>query len=93
MDDYFEEMGAKLIKTISNGEKSVRIYQFADGSVSSSDGNFSSNINDESFEDALEEFEEGWREINLNTRDWADRYGCDDDEVQDFMDSDSYWTD
>lgn len=88
MDDYFEEMGAKLIKTISNGEKSVRIYQFANGSVSSSDGNFSSNINDKYFEDALEEFEEGWREVNWNTHDWADWYGCDEDEVDDCIDDD-----
>ena len=57
MEDYFEEMNGKVIKTISNGEESVYIYQFENGDVRSSDGNFFSNINDDCFDDALEEFD------------------------------------
>ena len=53
MEDYFEEMNGKVIKTISNGEESVYIYQFENGDVRSSDGNFFSNINDYCFDDAL----------------------------------------
>ena len=47
MEDYFEEMNGKVIKTISNGEESVYIYQFENGDVRSSDGNFFGNINDD----------------------------------------------
>jgi hypothetical protein len=88
MKDYFEEMGGKLIKTISNGEESVYIYELENGDVQSSDGNFFSNVNDDSFDDALEEFECGWREVHWNREDWADWYGCDEDEVDDVMDDD-----
>ena len=88
MEDYLEEMGARLIKTISNGEESVEIYQFENGEIRSSDDCFSANINDESFEDELDEFEEGWRETHWNRSDWADYYGCDEDEVDDAMDDD-----
>ena len=88
MEDYFEEMSGKIIKTISNGEESVYIYQFENGDVRSSDGNFFSNINDDYFDDALEEFECGWREVHWNRSDWADWYGCDEDEVDDAMDDD-----
>ena len=88
MEDYFEEMGGKVIKIISNGEESVYIYQFENGDVRSSDGNFLSNVNDDSFDDALEEFECGWREVHWNRSDWADYYGCDEDEVDDCMDDD-----
>lgn len=93
MEDYFEELDGELIKTISNGEKSVYIYQFENGDVRSSDGNFFGNVNDDCFDDALEEFECDWREVNWNRSDWVDWYGCDEDEVDDCMDSDSYWTD
>ena len=88
MDEYFEEMDGELIKTISNGEESVLIYRFPNGEVRSSDGYFFSNINDDSFEDALEEFECGWREIHWNRSDWADYYGCDEDQLDDVMDDD-----
>ena len=79
MEDYFEEMNGKVIKTISNGEESVGIYQLENGDVRSSDGNFLSNINDDSFDDALEEFECGWREVHWNRSDWADYYGCNEE--------------
>lgn len=88
MENYFEESNSKLIKTISNGEESVGIYQLENGDVRSSDGNFFSNINDDSFDDVLEEFECGWREVHWNRSDWADYYGCDEDEVDDVMDDD-----
>lgn len=88
MEDYFEEINGKVIKIISNGEESVYIYQFENGDVSSSDGNFFGNINDDSFDDALEEFECGWREVHWNRSDWADYYGCDEDEIDDVMDDD-----
>jgi len=88
MNEYFEEMDGELIKTISNGEESVLIYRFPNGEVRSSDGYFFSNINDDSFEDALEEFECGWREIHWNRSDWADYYGCDEDQLDDAMDDD-----
>lgn len=88
MENYFEESNSKLIKTISNGEESVGIYQLENGDVRSSDGNFFLNINDDSFDDALEEFECGWREVHWNRLDWADYYGCDEDEVDDVMDDD-----
>lgn len=87
-EDYFEEMGAKVIKVISNGEESVRIYQFENGEVRSSDDRFFANVNDDNFEDALEEFECGWREVHWNKSDWADYYGCSEDEVEDCMDDD-----
>ena len=88
MDEYFEEMDGELIKTISNGEESFLIYRFPNGEVRSSDGYFFSNINDDSFEDALEEFECGWREIHWNRSDWADYYSCDEDQLDDVMDDD-----
>ena len=88
MENYFEESNSKLIKTISNGEESVGIYQLENGDVRSSDGNFFSNINDDSFDDVLEEFECGRREVHWNRSDWADYYGCDEDEVDDVMDDD-----
>ena len=88
MENYFEEMDGKVIKIISNGEESVYIYQFENGDVRSSDGNFFGNISDDCFDDALEEFECGWREIHWNRSDWADWYGCDEDEVDDCMDDD-----
>ena len=79
---------AKRIKTISNGEESVYIYKNKNGDVHSSDGCFHSNINFDEFEDALDEFECGWRETHWNTSDWADWYGCDEEEVEDCMDDD-----
>ena len=88
MEDYFEEINGKVIKIISNGEESVYIYRFENGDVRSSDGNFFLNINDDSFDDALEEFECGWREVHWNRSDWADYYGCDEDEIDDVMDDD-----
>ena len=88
MENYFEESNSKVIKIISNGEESVYIYQFENGDVRSSDGNFFGNINDDCFDDALEEFECGWREVHWNHSDWADWYGCDEDEVDDCMDDD-----
>ena len=88
MENYFEESNSKLNKTISNGEESVEIYQLENGDVRSSDGNFFSNINDDSFDDALEEFECGWRDVHWNRSYWADYYGCDEDEVDDVMDDD-----
>ena len=88
MDEYFEEMGGKLIKTISNGEESVLIYRFPNGEVRSSDGFFFSNVNDDSFEDALEEFECGWREIHWNKKNWSDWYDCEETQVEDAMDDD-----
>ena len=88
MENYFEESNSKLIKTISNGEESVGIYQLENGDVRSSDGNFFANVNDDSFDDALDEFECKWREMHWNHSDWADYYGCDEDEVDDVMDDD-----
>ena len=88
MENYFEESNSKLIKTISNGEESVGIYQLENGDVRSSDGNFFANVNDDSFDDALDEFECEWREMHWNHSDWADYYGCDEDEVDDCMHDD-----
>jgi hypothetical protein len=45
-------------------------------------------VNNDSFDDALEEFECGWREVHWNRSDWADWYGCDEDEVDDVIDDD-----
>lgn len=88
-------MGIKrTIRIISNGEQSVRIYEMDDGSVRSSDNNFFANINDSDLDDAIEVFEDGWRETHWNRSDWADYYGCDEDEVSDCMDDDlSLWED
>ena len=62
--NYFEEIGGKLLKVISNKNQSVFIYRFPNGDVRSSDGNFVSNIHRENYEDALDTFEEGWKEIH-----------------------------
>lgn len=87
--EFDDEFGTvKVIKTISNGEHSVSIYQKEDGRVFSSDNNFFSNINNDDFDDALEEFECGWRETHWNTSDWADWYGCDEKDLADAMDND-----
>ena len=83
MEDCFEELNCKLIKTISNGEESVYIYQDKNGEVRSSDGNFFGNINDDCFNDALEEFECGWREIHWNSSYCVDWRDC-EDEVDDW---------
>lgn len=83
MEDYFEELDCELIKTISNGEESVYIYQDENGDAHSSDGNFFGNINDDYFCDALEEFECGWREIHWNSSCCVDWHDC-EDEINDW---------
>lgn len=84
--DYFKKMNCKLIKTISDGEEIVYIYQDKNGDVRSSDGNFFANINDNYFDDALEEFECGWREVHWNHYQSYSYVDC--DEVDDYMDDD-----
>lgn len=90
MDDYFDDgfTQDKLIKTISNGEDSVRIYEKENGDVYSTDGDFHSNSHNDDFQDELDTYEEEWREVNWNTSDWADYYGCNESDVQDCMDDD-----
>lgn len=82
-DDFFTT--DKRIKTITNGESSVFIYQKENGDVYSSDGHFKSNINNDDFEDSLNEFESDWHEVNWTTEDYAEYFGCDADELDDYM--------
>lgn len=84
--DDFDANKDSVLKVISNGEESVCIYKKDNGEVYSSDGHFFSNINHDDFEDALDEFECGWREVHWNHSDWADYYGCNENEVDDYMD-------
>ena len=43
---------------------------------------------DEEYQDKIDEHKEEWHEVNWSTEDWADYYGCDEDDVEDAMDDD-----
>ena len=85
--DFTLEEGGNVLRTISNGEESVRIVEKEDG-VYSSDGDFICSLDDEELEDKVNEYAEGWRETHWNRSDWADYYGCDEDSLDDAMDDD-----
>lgn len=80
--------GTKVIRRISNQETSVKLYQFPDGRIVDSYDDVIGHIDDENIEDVLEEYEEDWRNSHWDKSDYADYYGCDEDEVDDYMDDD-----
>ena len=90
-DCLFDEFDDELIRHISNGETSVNIVKRGNDIVCDENNHYICDINDEEIEDKIDEFEEEWREVNWNRSDWADWYGCDEDQVDDCMDDD--WKD
>lgn len=54
----------KIIKTVSDGRKTVIIYEDENGTVFSSDGNFKSDRNKVEFDDELDVFVCGCLEDN-----------------------------
>ena len=84
-DKFDEEFNGDVIKTISNGETSMIIRRLDNGDVVDEDKNYIGNIEDDDIEDKIDEYAEEWHEVNWNTSDWADHYGCDESEVEDYM--------
>ena len=88
MVDEDLEFGGKVLRHISNGETSVNIVLHGKDVVSDEDNYYIGDINDEDIEDKIDEFAEGWREVNWNRSDWAYYYGCDEEDVEDCMNDD-----
>ena len=88
MIDEDLEFGGKVLRHISNGETSVNVVLHGNDVVSDEDDYYIGDINDEDIEDKIDEFAESWREVNWNRSDWADYYGCNEDDVEDCMDDD-----
>ena len=87
-DEFDDEFNGIVLRHISNGETSVNIVRHGNDVVSDEDDYYIGDINDEDIEDKIDEFAEGWREVNWNRSDWADHYGCDEEDVEDCMDDD-----
>lgn len=86
--DFDEEYETgNIIKRVSNGEESIYFVEKSDG-VYCSDGTFICSLDDEDLMDKVEEYGCGWREVHWNRSDWADYYGCDEDQLDDAMDND-----
>ena len=84
----------KVLRTFHNDEESVNVVLLNNGDVVSDDeenDDYIGDINDSEIEDKIDEFGETWRETHWDKSDWADYYGCDEDEVDDAMDDD--WRD
>ena len=88
MIDEDLEFGGKVLRHISNGETSVNVVLHGNDVVCEDDDYYIGDINDSEIEDKIDEFAEGWREVNWNRSDWADYYGCNEDDVEDCMDDD-----
>lgn len=90
MCQYFEdeEFSGNLIRHVTNGETSVNIVRHGNDVVCDEDDFYIGDINDEDIKDKIDEFAEEWQEINWNTSDWAEYYGCDEEDVEDCMDDD-----
>lgn len=84
-DEEFETN--EIIDRISNGEESAYFVKKEDG-IYCSDGTFICDKDDEEFQDKIDEYKESWREVNWSQSDWADYYGCDEEDVEDCMDDD-----
>ena len=85
---FDEDTFGEPYRIISNGEESVNIYQKQDGELISDEGDSFGNVNDDGIDDRLDSFESEWRETHWNKSDWADYYGCDENQVDDCMDDD-----
>ena len=88
MKRTFNEAGMRIYKTISNQEICTVLLEDVNGNISEENEGFICNINDDDFEDKIDEFEENWKEVNWSRADWADYYGCDEDDVDDCMEED-----
>ena len=85
-------MGRTRYKIIRNGEVSTELEKDQNGDIW--DGsNYVTNVNNPDFEDELDAYEEEWKEVNWSRSDWADYYGCNEDDVEDAMDDDLGWYD
>lgn len=80
--------GTKVIRRISNQEKTCKIYQLPNGRIIDSYDNEIGNADDEDIEDKLEDYEDSWRSSNWDRSDYADYYGCDEEDVDDCIDDD-----
>ena len=87
-DEYDLEIDGTVIKHISNGEDSVNIIQKENGDIVSDENDYIGNINDLDIDDKISFYEDEWREVNWNRSDWADWFGCDEEDVEDCMDND-----
>lgn len=76
-----------IIDRVSNNEESAYFVKKEDG-IYCSDGSFICDVDDEERQDKIDEYKEGWRETHWDNSDWADYYGCDEDDVEDCMDDD-----
>ena len=90
-DCFDEEFNKNVIRTVSNGETSMIIRRLDNGDVVDEEGTYIGNSNDDDIEDKIDEYAEEWREVNWNTQDWAEHYGCSEDEVEDAMLDDCAW--
>jgi hypothetical protein len=84
-DEEFET--GKIIRKVSNGEESAYFTE-REGGIWCSDGTYICPADDEEMEDKIGEYAEAWRETHWNRSDWADHYGCDEDQLDDAMDDD-----
>lgn len=87
-DDFDDYEGLEVLKHISNSENSVDIIRKENDDVVTDEGYIIGSMNDTDIDDKIEEFAESWREVHWNRSDWADWYGCDEDDLDDAMDND-----
>lgn len=80
--------GTKVIRRISNQEEMCKIYQLPNGRIIDSYDNEIGNANDEDIEDKLEDYEDSWHSSHWDRSDYADYYGCDEEDVDDCIDDD-----
>lgn len=84
--------GRTFFKRINNREVSTVLEKDQNGDIWDGE-TFVTNINNPDYEDELDDYEEGWKEVNWSQKDWGDYYGVDEDEVEDAMDDDLGWFD
>ena len=87
MEEELDFETGNVIDKVSNGEETVYFLEKEDG-VYCSDGEFICDVDDEERQDKIDDYKETWRETNWNTSDYADYYGCDEEDVEDAMDDD-----
>ncbi|MBP5422599.1 MAG: hypothetical protein J6Y78_09180 [Paludibacteraceae bacterium] len=78
----------KVIDKVSNGEKTDYFVLSTSNGIYCTDGTFICDANDPDYQDKIDEYKDSWLEVNWTQSDWAEYYGCDEDEVDDVMDDD-----
>lgn len=86
MPDFDENPEYSVYKTLSKGDKHCTLYRNKDGMVYSDNGCFIGNLNNDDWEDSLEVFIDGWYEVTWDSSDYADYFGCDEEDVNECLD-------